>query len=68
MYLAIAVAGVALWVLAVVFVVAACRVASGLESAPRAHRTSHSLLGRRTPPVRAVVDATAREAGDLSAV
>ncbi len=67
MYLAIAVAGAVLWALAVVFVVAACRVASGVGSARRTRRSSGSLLGRGNPPARAVAATTAREAGDMLA-
>jgi len=65
MYLVIATAGAAIWVLAVVFVVAACRVAAGSGPAPRARRGPYFLLERSAGSSRAVGSATARESGDL---
>jgi hypothetical protein len=64
MYLAIALAGAAIWVLAVVFVVAACRVAAGSGPVSRAGGDPSLLLGRSAGTARAVGSATARETGD----
>jgi hypothetical protein len=66
MYLAIAAAGAALWVVAALFAVAVCRVAARSGSAHAGHGIpdSNSLLGRSSSPSRAVASSTAREAGE----
>ena len=65
MYLAIALAGAAIWVLAVLFVVTACRVAAGSGPSPRAGGDLSLLLGQDAGSSRAVGLTTAREPGDL---
>ena len=65
MSLAIALAGAAVWVMAVLFVVAACRVAAGSGPIARARPGRLRFLGAGALTSRAVGSPTARETGEM---